>query len=114
MNPSIEAVRVGVLRLQGNKVVMLSKEKGYTVNLRGESVSAAVERAPSQMEKGLGDEGSMLDVALRYIKSGFVHILPLGLDHILFVLGLFFLSIAWRPCSFRSQSLRSPTLSRSR
>ena len=97
LNPSIEAVRVGVLRLQGNKVFMLSKEKGYTVNLRGESLAAVVKQAPVQMLKGLGDEGSMLDVAWRYIKSGFVHILPLGLDHILFVLGLFFLSIAWRP-----------------
>ena len=87
---------------------MLSKEKGYTVNLRGESVSAAVERAPSQMEKGLGDEGSMLDVAWRYIKSGFVHILPLGLDHILFVLGLFVDRSA--PCSFRSQSSLAHTV----
>ncbi len=33
----------------------------------------------------------------RYIVSGFDHIIPKGLDHILFVLGLFFFSLKWRP-----------------
>jgi hypothetical protein len=32
-----------------------------------------------------------------YIPVGFDHIVPKGLDHILFVLGLFFLSTQWRP-----------------
>ena len=32
-----------------------------------------------------------------YVPVGFDHILPKGLDHILFVVGLFFLSPAWRP-----------------
>ena len=34
---------------------------------------------------------------LNYIPVGFDHILPKGLDHILFVLGLFFLSTRWGP-----------------
>ena len=34
---------------------------------------------------------------LDYIPVGFDHILPKGLDHILFVLGLFFLSTKWGP-----------------
>lgn len=38
-----------------------------------------------------------LDVFLRYIGAGFEHIIPLGLDHILFVLGLFFFSTVLRP-----------------
>lgn len=33
----------------------------------------------------------------RYIVVGFEHIVPKGLDHILFVLGLFLLSTHWRP-----------------
>lgn len=37
------------------------------------------------------------EVALRFILLGFTHILPGGLDHILFVLGLFLLSARWRP-----------------
>lgn len=34
---------------------------------------------------------------LAYLYLGFTHILPKGLDHILFILGLFLLSIRWRP-----------------
>ncbi len=33
----------------------------------------------------------------RYLVSGFDHIVPKGLDHILFVLGLYFYALAWRP-----------------
>jgi hydrogenase/urease accessory protein HupE len=36
------------------------------------------------------------EVALRYFTLGFAHILPKGLDHILFVVGLFLLSTKWR------------------
>jgi hypothetical protein len=36
-------------------------------------------------------------VFVRYIVSGFEHIVPKGLDHILFVLGLFFFSLRLRP-----------------
>jgi hypothetical protein len=36
-------------------------------------------------------------VFLRYIGAGFEHIVPLGLDHILFVLGLFFFATSLRP-----------------
>ncbi|MEK9745803.1 MAG: HupE/UreJ family protein, partial [Candidatus Puniceispirillum sp.] len=37
------------------------------------------------------------DVFVDYIKIGFVHILPLGFDHILFVLGLFFFDARLKP-----------------
>lgn len=40
---------------------------------------------------------STSDVAIEYFGLGFTHILPHGLDHILFVLGLFLLSTHWRP-----------------
>ena len=32
-----------------------------------------------------------------FMREGFVHVLPFGLDHLLFVLGLFLLSREWRP-----------------
>jgi hypothetical protein len=36
-------------------------------------------------------------IAWQYLRFGFTHILPNGFDHILFVIGLFLLSLRWRP-----------------
>jgi len=36
-------------------------------------------------------------VARQYLRFGYTHILPNGFDHILFVVGLFLLSLRWRP-----------------
>jgi len=41
--------------------------------------------------------GSVMSVIVDYVKLGYLHILPRGLDHILFVIGLFLLSPRWRP-----------------
>jgi len=48
---------------------------------------------------------SSTGVAGYYIKLGFTHILPLGFDHILFILGIFFLnpnlrSVLWQATAF--------------
>ena len=40
---------------------------------------------------------SLLEIISTYLVSGFEHILPKGLDHILFILGIFLLSIHLRP-----------------
>jgi hypothetical protein len=45
---------------------------------------------------GFATEGA-LPVFFRFIGSGFEHIIPKGLDHILFVLGLFFFSLRLSP-----------------
>jgi hypothetical protein len=42
------------------------------------------------------------DAAILYLKLGFKHILPLGLDHILFVLSLFLLSPKLKPVLWQS------------
>lgn len=44
-----------------------------------------------------GDQASGWETFFRYIPVGFEHIVPLGLDHILFVLGLYFLAARMRP-----------------
>lgn len=62
----------------------------YTAFLRNGEVSAAIPRSGSVDE-------SAWSVFKRYVVAGFEHILPLGLDHILFVLGLFFLSPKLKP-----------------
>ncbi len=46
---------------------------------------------------GGGDQVGAVQAFLFYIPVGFDHIVPKGLDHILFVLGLFFLSTRLRP-----------------
>ncbi len=46
---------------------------------------------------GTQTQESLGQVVLDYLQSGFVHIIPRGLDHILFVIGIFLLSPAWRP-----------------
>lgn len=46
------------------------------------SVAESSERAPEEEEAGLGT------LALRFIGLGYEHILPLGIDHLLFVAGL--------------------------
>lgn len=44
---------------------------------------------------------SVSKIFTNYILVGFEHILPKGLDHILFVIGLFLLSPAWRPLALQ-------------
>ncbi|KPU83834.1 membrane protein [Marinosulfonomonas sp. PRT-SC04] len=77
--------RFGTLVLRQNGV-----EDGYTGYLSGG------ERSPD-IAVGGGSKQSGWQVFTRYSPAGFDHILPKGLDHILFVLGLFFLSTRLRP-----------------
>ena len=55
------------------------------------SVSAGRRLVPRSRWKVAGD----------YLALGFTHILPKGLDHILFVLGIFLLSLHWRPLLYQ-------------
>jgi hydrogenase/urease accessory protein HupE len=48
-----------------------------------------------------GDESSSL---LTWIQAGFLHILPMGLDHICFILGLFFLQPKWKPLLWQTSA----------
>ncbi|MEM5521858.1 HupE/UreJ family protein [Sulfitobacter sp. AS59] len=72
-----------VLRQQG-------VDEPYTGYLEGGSQSPEIELAG-------GGQESAWQAFLTYIPVGFDHILPKGLDHILFVLGLFFLSTHLKP-----------------
>jgi HupE / UreJ protein len=61
---------------------------------------AAPAPAPAAAAKGAGtidvDALPWTSQLALYLRLGFRHIVPGGLDHILFVLGLFFLGITWR------------------
>lgn len=56
---------------------------------------AATEKEVLDVEPAVAD--SAFSIVVRYIELGFLHILPKGMDHILFIMGLFFLSPKWRP-----------------
>lgn len=64
--------------------------EGYTGYLTGGALSDPIPR-------GGGDAAGALATFAAYVGIGFQHIVPLGLDHVLFVLGLFFLSLRLGP-----------------
>ncbi|EAQ03619.1 membrane protein, putative [Pseudooceanicola batsensis HTCC2597] len=73
-------------------------EEGYAAYLEGGETSDAIPIGGGAAPSGWG-------AFLSYIPVGFDHILPQGLDHILFVLGLFFLSprigpLLWQVSAF--------------
>jgi hydrogenase/urease accessory protein HupE len=59
-------------------------------------VEGDAQSAPFPLDRALLPP-SRLDVVRQYLILGFTHILPLGLDHILFVLGMFLLSSRIKP-----------------
>jgi hypothetical protein len=64
--------------------------EAYAAFLEGGEMSAPMPRSGVVTE-------TMGAVFLRFVVEGFEHIIPKGLDHILFVFGLFLFSRAWRP-----------------
>ena len=65
-------------------------DNAYAAFLNGGELSAPIPRA------GFVDE-TKAQVFWRFMVEGIKHIIPRGLDHILFVFGLFLFSLAWRP-----------------
>ncbi len=76
------------------RVRLPGEQKLYTAWLRDGRPSDPVDIA------GLV-EPSAGKVFRDYVVLGFTHIVPLGIDHILFVLGLFLLSTHWRPLLYQ-------------
>ena len=90
--PDGSPVQVGWSAAYGSLVVRQSGggEDAYAALLKGGTLSAPLPR------DAVVSEGAA-PVFLRYIVSGFEHIVPKGLDHMLFVLGLFFFALRTRP-----------------
>jgi len=76
--------------------VLFPGETSFTLDLT--SLNAAAPTAPSAgTVPATGSRGDAWSTFVSFFGQGFVHVLPHGLDHILFVLGLFLLSRTWRP-----------------
>ena len=89
--PGTAPVSLGWAARNGGLVVRHGEgPKAYAAFLQGGEVSAPLPRS------GVVEESTGA-VFLRFVVEGFEHIIPKGLDHILFVLGLFLFSLAWRP-----------------
>ncbi len=89
--PEARSVQIGWAAAYGGLVVrQMGVEKPYDGYLTGGALSE-----PIAIEGG-GQLGQW-QTFFRYIPVGFDHIVPKGLDHILFVLGLFFLAVRLRP-----------------
>lgn len=76
--------------------VLFPGESSFTLELATLNTSTP---APSTGERvaATAASGDGAKTFWQYLRQGFVHVLPEGQDHILFVLGLFLLSRAWRP-----------------
>ena len=70
-----------VIKLPGTEANYLSLNPGQTLSLPSTSEKSKVGRAAWHES----------------FRQGFLHVLPLGMDHVLFVLGLFFYQRSWRP-----------------
>ena len=95
LEPSDANVRFGWNATLGPLVIRQQSqteklENLYTAYLEPGAISAPIKRQGVTAQP-------VLTIILDYAKIGFVHIVPKGLDHILFVLGLFFYAARWRP-----------------
>lgn len=76
--------------------VLFPGEKSFTLDITGLRATTPGAAAPGS----ISTEGSAADqwsTFFAYLRQGFIHVVPEGLDHILFVLGLFLLSRSWKP-----------------
>ena len=84
-------VRFGWTAKNGGLVVRHGEgDDAYAGFLEGGELSLPLPRSGAVEEGGTA-------VFWRFVIEGFEHIIPKGLDHILFVFGLFLFSLSWRP-----------------
>ncbi len=80
--------------------VLFPGETSFLLDLTG--LSAPQPAAAPDAVGQTASQSDLLSIFWSEIKRGFLHVLPLGLDHVLFVLGMFLMSRHWKPLSFRS------------
>ena len=76
--------------------VLFPGESSFTLDLTGLTAGKPTQPSAGSISAH-ADKGGAWSTFFGRIRDGFEHILPEGLDHILFVLGLFLLCRAWKP-----------------
>lgn len=105
---SIKALEAGNLSVQflnevrGQAVermqVLFPGERSFTLDLSGLVSTKAADTLPGAVKAG---DSGWWQSFITFLRQGFVHVLPMGLDHILFVLGLFLLSREFKPLIYQ-------------
>jgi hypothetical protein len=99
-DPAAIPMNVNFLNFLGGKqveryAVLFPGETSFVLDLTG---LATVQAAASPDAVGVtADNKDLAAIFTSEVKRGFLHVLPLGLDHVLFVLGLFLMSRKWKP-----------------
>lgn len=76
--------------------VLFPGESSFTLDLTGLTAKQAAQPTAGSVSAQHDEHGGW-NTFLGFLRYGFLHVLPEGLDHILFVLGLFLLSRSWKP-----------------
>jgi hypothetical protein len=76
--------------------VLFPGETSFLLDLTRLTAGAPTQPVPGSVGAG-STAGGRWSTFADFLREGFVHVLPKGLDHILFVLGLFLLAREWRP-----------------
>ncbi len=76
--------------------VLFPGERSFTLDLTTLDAPKPSGPTPGSVSPS-GGAGDWFGTFSSYLRQGFIHVVPEGLDHILFVLGVFLLSRKWRP-----------------
>jgi hypothetical protein len=76
--------------------VLFPGERSFTLDLTELTGALPRESTPGSVPAS-GGSGHVLSTVWSFGKQGFGHVIPAGLDHILFVVGLFLLGRSWGP-----------------
>ena len=80
--------------------VLFPGERSFTLDLT-ELTGAVPEKATHGAIPSSRGSGDIPSTIWSFCKQGFAHVVPDGLDHILFVLGLFLLGRTWKPMLYQ-------------
>ncbi len=78
--------------------VLFPGEDSFVLNLKNFVKSKEMPLSKNTLDNNINQSAQDIrSTFFSFLRQGFVHVVPLGLDHILFVLGLFLLSRKWKP-----------------
>ena len=96
VNAVIQEAKIGIIDASDStksRLTSTSMAMSHAILIQGDLVPESLKQRPQLLKSSLMESQGFFETAMLYLELGFVHILPRGLDHILFVLALIFLSL---------------------